>query len=334
MRTQRRPAFQLIALFGLLFLVACAAPLLTLTPQVVIVPISTFISVPLTNTPASTETPRPTVTLTPRSHGPTSTHFPTATLPPVVPTPTTPQPTLTGEQERAYVENMLEINGGCELPCWWGIVPGGKTLEALERIKACGRPFPQQDGTSSYGAGDFEVLTTEDKLDYHVDIGVSDFGGRIISIEVVGDIGSADSREGFVKAWQHYSVDQMLTRYGIPSTVRIQLSPRSEPGASLGYALTLAYERLGILISYRGEATDGSKADFIQACPLLTKVDRIDLRLQLPTAPTRFSLLRPTDPPGYDRSLQEATGMSLADFYNKFKNPANQDCLEGSPTLP
>jgi hypothetical protein len=91
---------------------------------------------------------------------------------------------------------------------------------------------------------------------------------------------------------------------------------------------------LGIVINYSGEATDGSKADFIQACPFLANVDDISLKLQLPTTSTRFPLLRLTDPPGYDRSLQEATGMSLDDFYNKFKNPSNQACLEGGPTLP
>ncbi len=304
-----------------------------MTLEVVLAPTSTYTSVPPTNTPRPTNTLQPTATSTPRSHGPTSTHFPTATLPPVVPTPERPEPTLTSEEERLYVENMLETNGGCELPCWWGIAPGGTTLETLRKIKAYGEPFPHQDGTVEYGVDSFEVLTAEGKPDYYVWIGVVDFDGKIISIGISGGIKFDTSRDGFVVAWKQYSVDQLLTRYGIPSAARIQLSPRSEPGASLGYALTLVYHRLGILISYRGEATDGSTADFIQACPLLTNVDRIDLKLQLPTAPTRFPLLRPTDP-GFDRSLEEATGMSLEDFYNKFKNPTNQDCLEGEPTLP
>ncbi|MFN8597114.1 MAG: hypothetical protein U0559_13145 [Anaerolineae bacterium] len=241
---------------------------------------------------------------------------------------------MTSEQQRAYVENMLATNGGCELPCWWGIVPGSNTVDTLRKIKAYGEPFPRRDGTVLHGAGDFDILTSRGKSDYSVRIEVFDFEGKIVSIGVNGAIRSVDSRVGFVNAWKHYSIDQVLNQYGTPSVVRIQLSPRSEPGASLGYALTLVYEKLGLLISYRGEGIDGSKADFIQACPLLTNVDSIDLKLQLPTTPTLFPLLRPTDPIGYDRSLEEATGMSLKDFYNKFKNPTNQDCLEGEPTLP
>ena len=333
MKILKRCSIQLVALLSLLLLAACAASSPTMTPEAVLAPTSTSTTVPPTNTPRSTDTPRSTITTTRRSRGPTSTHFPTATPPPVVPTPERPEPTLTSEEERLYVEKMLETNGECELPCWWGIVPGSNTIEVLRKIKAYGEPFPHQDGTVEYGVDSFEVLTAKGKPGYYVWIGVVDFAGKIISIGISGGIKFDTSRDGFVAAWKQYSVDQLLTRYGIPSAVRIQLSPRSEPGASLGYALTLVYDRLGILISYRGEATDGSKADFIQACPLLTNVDRIDLKLQLPTAPTRFPLLRPTDP-GYDRSLEEATGMSLEDFYNKFKNPTNQDCLEGEPTLP
>lgn len=335
MKILKRCSIQLVALLGLLLLAACAASSPTITTEVVLAPTTTSTSVPLTNTPWPANTLQPTATSTPRSQGPTSTHFPTATPPPVLLTPTTPQPTLTSEQERVYVESMLETNGGCELPCWWGIVLGDGTIETLKKIGATySQPFPQRDDTVLYGAGGFDVVTSSGKPDYSIRIEIFDFDGKIVSIGVTGAIRSIDSRVGFVRAWKHYSIDQVLSRYGTPSAMRIQLSPRSEPGAPLGYALTLAYERLGILISYRGEATDGSKADFIQACPSLVNVDRIDLKLQLPTTSTRFPLLRPTDPIGYDRSLEEATGMSLEDFYNKFKNPVNQDCLEGEPTLP
>jgi len=277
--------------------------------------------------------PTSSFTATPRKFGPTSTHFPTSTPPPVLPTPAKPYPTLTGEQERSYVEKMLATNGSCELPCWWGINTGEATLRTLENFGAFySKPFPQRDGTVLYGVGDYQLTTSDGNLDYYTGIELIDLNSKILAIRVHGE--SHNSHGGFVKAWQRYSVDQVLSRYGIPTAVRIQLSPRAEAlDASLGYALTLVYDKPGFLISYIGEATDGSKADFIQACPFLANVDDISLKLQLPTTSTRFPLLQLTDP-GYDRSLQEATGMSLDDFYNRFKNPANRACLEGGPTLP
>lgn len=41
------------------------------------------------------------------------------------PTPTfTPVATLSIEQEGTLLSSLLANNGGCELPCWWGITPG------------------------------------------------------------------------------------------------------------------------------------------------------------------------------------------------------------------
>jgi hypothetical protein len=315
---------------GLLLLGECATSPIALTGSV---PATTPVSPATTIAPKTTTIP-PTLpfTATPRKFGPTSTHFPTSTPPPVLPTPANPYPTLTGEQERTYVERMLATNGSCELPCWWGINTGEATLSTLENFGAFySEPFPQRDGTVFYGVGDYQLATSDGNLDYYTGIELINLNGKILAIKVHGE--SHNPHGGFVKAWQRYSVDQVLSRYGIPTAVRIQLSPRSEPGASLGHALTLVYDYLGIVINYSGEATDGSRSDFIRACPFLTNVIDIDLKFQSPKTSTRFPLLRLTDP-GHDRSLQEATGMSLDDFYNKFKNPSNQACLEGEPTLP
>jgi hypothetical protein len=74
---------------------------------------SPSLSSSFTQTPSTTPTSRPapsrTMTLTPK---------PTAT------TTWTPLPTLAYAEARAMVRDLLENNGGCKLPCWWGIVPG------------------------------------------------------------------------------------------------------------------------------------------------------------------------------------------------------------------
>src|SRR3972149_10258120 len=72
-----------------------------------------------THTPRPT--PRPTVTL--RSSKTASiTPEPTITL---SPTPSlTALPTLDAVEAEKMLQSMLYQNGGCELPCWWGITPG------------------------------------------------------------------------------------------------------------------------------------------------------------------------------------------------------------------
>ena len=40
-------------------------------------------------------------------------------------------PTFTEEEARAYFQNIYKDNGGCELPCWWGITPGVSSEEEM-----------------------------------------------------------------------------------------------------------------------------------------------------------------------------------------------------------
>jgi hypothetical protein len=91
--------------FVVVLLIACS-PAIPLNPAQV----STFTAshIPLTFTPTQTVAPTPRPTNTP-------TFTPTLTW--------TPLPTLPSQQTRAKIEELLETNGGCELPCWWGITP-------------------------------------------------------------------------------------------------------------------------------------------------------------------------------------------------------------------
>ena len=117
MTSKRSPvhsAFLLLSLF--LVTTGCSnrAVLITLqtTPTIV------------ASTPVSTLTPtKPLLTLT-RISTPTLTPLLTNT-PTSKPTPTRFPP----EQAELMVLDLLENNGGCLLPCWWGIVPGQTTWE-------------------------------------------------------------------------------------------------------------------------------------------------------------------------------------------------------------
>ncbi|HSO27674.1 MAG TPA: hypothetical protein VLS48_06360, partial [Anaerolineales bacterium] len=85
------------------------------------------------STGAPTKTVRPTrtirSTLTPR---PTRTHRPTATItvtPTVTKTPTfqpiirTRVTNLDRDQASSLAFELMKTNGGCRLPCWWGLTP-------------------------------------------------------------------------------------------------------------------------------------------------------------------------------------------------------------------
>ena len=268
-----------------------------------------------------------------------TTIVPLPTMPPsLVPVVNTPMPplipTLTAEQERTFVLDMLANNGGCELPCWWGIKPAVATLQTLR--DRFGRPFkkglPRQDGTTLYEAY-YDLLNSAGVVGYYVNLGFVEQDGIIRAIEVDSAIHAGMETGYLSQGWQLYSIDQVLTQYGVPSRVQLQLVPPIELGAHPAYALTVVYEGHGFWIRYEGPATYDIKKAIVHACPSFAEVDHVKLRLQSTTIPTSTPLFRP-DPDGFDRSLEEATGMSLKAFFENFKDTSKQTCLEGAPTSP
>jgi len=88
----------------------------------------------------------PTLTSTPRINTATPTITPSATFTPTIQaTPTFPfpmnkrvswpEPALSASDWQARYDQMMQTNGGCQLPCWWGITPGETTIqEAQEHL--------------------------------------------------------------------------------------------------------------------------------------------------------------------------------------------------------
>jgi hypothetical protein len=64
--------------------------------------------------PTNTSSPTPTLTITPTPRTPYPTSTPYVTL--------IPLPTVVNKE--AYLHELMQTNGGCQLPCFWGIIPG------------------------------------------------------------------------------------------------------------------------------------------------------------------------------------------------------------------
>lgn len=273
--------------------------------------------------PSSTQ---PGATITPPT---TAIASPAAATSPLVPAAPPASP-LTTEQRQAFVLNMLTSNGGCELPCWWGITPGEATLPVLRDVfhGAFKNGFPRQDGTVLYEVN-FDLPNSAGQRDYYINLEFVEQKGIIQAIEVSSQINAMTRPGNFARDWQHYSIDRVINRYGVPSRVQLQLIPPLEPQSLPAYALTLVYEENGFWIKYHGPATLSDS--IIRVCPVFTEINYITMHLQSPEL--KQPVFRP-DLDGYDRSLEEAVGMSLKAFYENFKDAGNPTCLEGAPTLP
>lgn len=117
MYTRRRngPIGVIMFLMGILALASCMSPSARTALRGDAAVGSAYPS-SATATPATISSPKPTRTVSP----------PTADLPTHTIAATA---TLTPQQILDEIRHLFDENGGCALPCWWGIEPGKTTWE-------------------------------------------------------------------------------------------------------------------------------------------------------------------------------------------------------------
>jgi len=259
----------------------------------------------------------------------TSTLLPSPMLPTITPSPmhthvpptSTPCPTLRADERQAFVREMLETNGGCELPCWWGIIPGETAWQAAKDF------FASQGIEEIVYEGDlyyyFDPPLLERSMQYNLELHFTQRAGVVHSIEVHSQVLGDPKINCFAQDWRRYSLDQVLSRYGMPSQVRIHVVPEIEPGAPIYYSLALVYDHLGFFILYEGPAV--YEPLVMRICPRFGEAARIYLELQAPRPGE--SVLEPQEEYPFP-TLEEATGIDVKTFHKTFREAGAQMCLE------
>ena len=220
-----------------------------------------------------------------------------------MPTPT-PWPTLPPEVVQEQVRSLLEDNGGCRLPCLWGIVPGattGKEAYALLAPLASDVAGSVEDEDGSFG-----VFITElpPGLEGLVRIAVHLRGG---SVERMQPVGFEDV------AW--LDMPRLLREYGPPSEVWMSTNSQFHGGPPV--TVFLLYSDLGILAQYSEYGHfDG---EFVRAC----LDDTPTLRLWRPEYPLDFQeakdlFMLGSDPSILDLPSEEAMGLTAEAFFNAY----------------
>jgi len=264
------------------------------------------VAITLTTTPATTATPTPTI-------------LPTTT-PTKKPT-TTPIPTLGAEEALAFVRQMQTTNGGCGLPCWWGITPGETTRAQAEQILA---PldayiipysddfllrFPDYSGlwVDVYGRGDEPISWIDIRASYYG----SDGSGR---------------RFPFDESWYLYSLEGVLEQWGPPSKVWLGFGPQIEDAAISFGELFVFYNDLGLVIEYDGVAE--RTGAIVEGCFDLDQL--VDIRISI-TTPMYIS-----GPPWeYEtdtQMLETVTDLTPEIFHERFQG-ADSICIESPVDL-
>ena len=284
-----------------------------------------------TMTSIPTAAPRPTRTVLP-TRPPSSTRTPISSDRTPIPSETPlPFPTLEPDAMQAFIAEMLSTNGGCELPCWWGITPGVTRWDDMVQF------FSERNIPVGGNGG----LDLKYQTDWYGDRPV--YGSMMeVTFQREGDLVQGvtvrnNRRRGpsddFTILWQRYALQPVLSRHGVPSQVHLNLTvgaPCVGAGNFPDYKMWVVYENQGIAIRYSGLAFPDNENWLV--CPVFGELRMIEIRLQAAGAETQlvdpelevFDLGGEFSIYGF---LPDLTGMSMQAFCDAFSQPVPQTCI-------
>ena len=281
--------------------------------------------------PSATPIPPSAAPMSPPTFTPIPPSMPTLELPAGTPTPSpipptrtprpTPVPTMTADEEYAFFLEMLQNNGGCRLPCWWGFTPGETSWQATrDFFTSIGKETGSVDHIQNYTVFFNTPGHYESYQSYIGEDGILEIIGVSASPAVGEDWSFTYDHPQFAEDWKTYMLPQMLEVYGPPSQVLL-CTGNGAPWSP--FDLILFYAEKGFLVQYSGEAEEREGETWL-VCPHL-----VEITLHLWSPERSVSL---EDIPGFTmwgpHSLEEATGMSIEQFYETFVQPDTETCLE------
>jgi hypothetical protein len=270
----------------------------------------------------------------------------------VVITPTIPTPKIvlippkSAQESEAWVLNNIHDNG-CDLPCIWGFMPGTLTKKDLEpyltnfvganepnklTIKA---ELTEDGGMITASIGDvsnkasnlFSLTGQNSNIEYlHLTLLFFKGSGQGINYHGSMNFGGALMHEKY----QYYLLPGILSKYGKPSAIYLQPFLDEVPGTQTQIALLLAYDQ-GFVIEYLFPK-EVSGQNYV-GCPY--KTGQMDITSWDPGTKITLEELLSTNHWGdikeldgvFVKPIKDATGLSIDDFTEKFRDPNNKECI-------
>jgi len=284
-------------------------------------------------TPTSASVPAtmssiPTLTALP----PSATPSPTQTRTPPPPT-LTPLPILREPEEiKTKLFELLQNNGGCQLPCLFGYTPG---IVSPQEMKNFFNQFANIDSPDmiidKIKADDGNSLSFYIRYaDNYLNLGISTYENKNqIQALAMDAFPEPKWNSHYAEIMNYYLLPQILTNYGEPSEVIILTyrNDRQRPDVtSFPFFLVILYPEQGFYAKYEMERVTSS-ANFL-GCPSKSFVSVV-------TWPAgNGEIFQTTVQPTINgeylsdyKSLADATSMTIEEFYQMFSNPNNRECI-------
>jgi hypothetical protein len=295
--------------------------------------------------PISSPSAQPTYMLTPAAPPTMVTMSPTliSELTPIIQVSTlSSEPTLSAAEAETTLLDLHQNNGGCLLPCWWGLMPGETSMQTVKSLFESLTAISIRDGfLDEVGGAHWRI----DKNDLLLDTLASLTYNRLLtdrveSLKITMEVKKELEGGGFETVWENPLNEQYLHNYMLPQI----LSVYGQPKDVLIYAnegwryfeLILDYSNQGFVVWY--SAPLESSADTYLGC--ISKAFT-NLYLWAPEFSYTWSegVTGTGDQSEIDsinrdfKPLQEVTSLTLKEFSTIFMNSANPDCLQTQKTI-
>jgi len=275
-----------VALFVLFLMVSCGGPSATDSQ-------TTITEMPKNSTD-TTLVPQSTTTVSPAQ-------FPSQT----------PSPTLSSTQDvEITIRELYAHNGGCELPCLWGIVPG-KTLiqDVYDNFSRIGYFDNITRAVDAFQIVSLTISPPSDLISLYDDESWS-FLMRVENGVIEGIV----TRTTVVEKFSTPSLAAFLTHFGRPDEIRVRVI--ESQGEDPDYEIALFYPNKGIFIIWRGDVvsvvTQTDENITVMACPqsIPTEADVVH-GLNPPT----FYLFSPNEKMLFDEIIEKHLSEEPAGTY-------------------
>lgn len=243
-------------------------------------------------------------------------------------------PALSPDDAEMYVVELLQTNGECRLPCFWGFVPGQTAMQQFQ--SKLNSLYNLQNAVLFGDTGGGMKITLprssvmlETWVTAVVDSRNQSEIIRRLQVEMTAykDTGTErDSIYGdtlYTKYFQYYGLPSLLSVYGSPEKVFVGAELAAQMGGEDVLYLIIEYTSQGWTAVITMPANQKSK-NIYAGCPYLGVTS---LQLWAPGDSEMAQNYGVNVQAGYPWSSNEAIGYELEDFYQKFKTQTT-DCLE------
>ncbi len=263
----------------------------------------------------------------------------------------TPLPTLSAQDAHAKIKELLETNGGCELPCWWGMLPQHtRTVDVKEFFQKFSVYLVDTSMLNSEKGYIRLLIPQQENSDFSISLAYKGEDETLkwiwLKMEMAHKVSNAEGESWYETTWGdpqladfsgQFSLSNILSKYGKPSEILIVTHQTALINQPLPMSTILFYPNHGFIVEYVANGTLSLSADKVTnviGCPSLASPIFLlwspSQKMGLADVVSLFSsehLYSEGLPSGKYKSIEDATGMNIEEFYEAFKSNTKK-CIE------